>query len=247
MDITPKDSDSRPTQKHESLTIPLAIILAGALVAGAIIYSNGSVPTAAAPTEPTPSEAAQKEAPKGVALIRADDHVRGNPSAELLVIEYSDIQCPFCKRFHDTMLQVMANEGKDGSIAWAYRHFPLDSIHPEARPAGIAAECAAALGGNDAFWKFSDALFADQPKLSETMYKSVAASLGLPATSFASCLSDEAKKARVERDFQEGVSIGVRGTPYSLIVNQKTGKQVPVPGALPYEQMKSLIAQARAE
>lgn len=242
MDTTPNDPKPSTTPSKESLTVPLAIILAGALVAGAIIYSNTSDSAPA----PLPPERAQQEAPKDIAQARSDDHVRGDPKAELLIIEYSDIQCPFCKRFHDTMLQVMANEGKDGSIAWVYRHFPLDSLHPEARPAGIAAECVAKLGGNEVFWKYVDALFSDQANLSEATYKSIAASLGLPSAAFASCLSDEEKKARVERDFQEGVKIGVRGTPYSLIVNQKTGKQVPVPGALPYEQLKTLIAQARA-
>lgn len=239
---TPTPEPSK--EKRDSLAIPLAIVIAGALIAGAIVFSERTTPSAAAPAA-LPEE--QVQAPKDVAQVRGDDHVRGNPKAEIVIIEYSDIQCPFCKRFHDSMLQVMANEGKDGSIAWVHRHFPLDSLHPEARPAAIAAECAAKLGGNDTFWKVTDEMFKRQNELSETLFKELAMNAKLSSSAFASCLSDSEHAARVERDFQEGVKIGVRGTPYSLIVNQKTGKQVPVPGALPYEQLKSLIAQARAQ
>lgn len=88
------------------------------------------------------------------------DHIIGSKDAEIIIIEYSDTECPFCKRYHEAMHQAV--DAYDGKVAWVYRHFPLTSIHPLAQPGAIAAECAATLGGNDMFWKYLDALFAAQ-------------------------------------------------------------------------------------
>jgi protein-disulfide isomerase len=90
--------------------------------------------------------------------ISEKDHVRGDRDAQIVLIEYSDFQCPFCSRFHPTAQQVV--EEFNGQVMWVYRHFPLDSIHPVARKAAEASECVAELGGNDAFWNFVDTIFA---------------------------------------------------------------------------------------
>lgn len=90
--------------------------------------------------------------------ITSADHIFGNPNAGVKIVEFSDLQCPFCARFHPTLKQII--QEYDGQVAWVYRHFPLASIHPSARPAAIGSECAAELGGNNAFWKFVDAVFA---------------------------------------------------------------------------------------
>lgn len=90
--------------------------------------------------------------------VTEKDHIAGNPGAELLIVEYSDPECPFCKRFHATMLQVMSEYGKDGKVAWVYRHFPLDSIHSKARREAEAVECAGELGGNDKLWEYLNKL-----------------------------------------------------------------------------------------
>ena len=89
--------------------------------------------------------------------LKDQDHVRGNRNAEVLLIEYSDFQCPYCQQFHPTTLQIL-DEYKD-QVAHVYRHFPLDQIHPYARPAAEASECIKELGGEDAFWKFADKAF----------------------------------------------------------------------------------------
>lgn len=91
--------------------------------------------------------------------ITAEDHVRGNPNASVKLIEYSDYECPYCKSFHPTAQRLMTEY--EGQIAWVYRHFPLDRIHPNARPAAIASECIADLAGEDAFWEFTDMVFAE--------------------------------------------------------------------------------------
>lgn len=88
------------------------------------------------------------------------DHIQGSSDAELILIEYSDYQCPYCQSFHQTAKEAI--ESYNGRVAWVYRHFPLDSIHPAARPAAIASECIAKLGSKEAFWNFSDAAFGMQ-------------------------------------------------------------------------------------
>lgn len=86
--------------------------------------------------------------------VSADDHIRGDKNARILLVEYSDIQCPYCKRFHPTVNRALSDY--NGQIAWVYRHFPLEGLHPLARPAAEATECAASMGGEDAFWKMLD-------------------------------------------------------------------------------------------
>ena len=91
-----------------------------------------------------------------VPALAADDRYLGNINADVVIIEYSDIDCPFCKRFHPTMERIAQEYGS--KIAWVYRHFPLDSLHPEARTKAEATECVAQLAGNEVFWKYLKAL-----------------------------------------------------------------------------------------
>lgn len=88
--------------------------------------------------------------------ITADDYIKGSADAPIKVIEYSDYDCPFCSRFHTTMIDVMEDEE---DVAWVYRHFPLVQLHPEAPAVARAAECVGEIAGNDAFWEFTDGYF----------------------------------------------------------------------------------------
>jgi protein-disulfide isomerase len=84
------------------------------------------------------------------------DYRKGPADATLTIVEYSDFDCTFCSRFHSSMQQVI-NTNDD--VAWVYRHFPLDQIHPDARRVAEASECVGALGGDEAFWSFTDGYF----------------------------------------------------------------------------------------
>jgi len=200
--------------------------------------AGGAVDNAPPPDAgPEQGKLADDQAAK-VAAVDSDDHVRGSSDPKVYLIEYSDYECPFCSRFHETAQQVMKEYGDD--VAWVYRHYPLDQIHPKARPAAIAAECVAEIGGEDAFWKFTDDLFADPSGLEDL--EAVASKVGA-GSGFASCLESEKYDELVNTDLSEGTNAGVRGTPGNFIVNQN-GDTWFIPGAYPFEQIQSMIDEA---
>lgn len=91
--------------------------------------------------------------------VTEEDHIRGNLDAPVQIVEFSDLECPFCKSFHPTMLSVMSQY--EGQVVWAYRHLPLESIHPLARPLAEGSECAARIGGDEVFWNYVDYVFSN--------------------------------------------------------------------------------------
>ena len=234
--------------RSDSLSIPLAIVFAGVLVAGAIIFTEKTAVQQApvAATVPARQEvgADSDQAAVDLLTIKEDDHILGNPNADVLLIEYTDTECPFCKRFQDTMAQVMDTYGKNGQVAWVYRHFPLDQLHPKARKEAEALECAGELGGNAAYWKYVDKIFEITPGnngLDAAKLPEIAQMVGLDVAKFNTCYASGKWASRVNRDFENGANVGVRGTPYTIVWNRKTGKQMPINGALPYENVKSII------
>lgn len=88
--------------------------------------------------------------------VGADDHYFGSKDAEVVIVEYSDLECPYCAKFHQTMHQLITDY--NGKVAWVYRHLPL-KMHENAEEKAVASECVSELGGNDAFWKYIDNIF----------------------------------------------------------------------------------------
>lgn len=193
------------------------------------------------------AQPAQRDADARAAIVRpvskGRDHIFGNPNAEVSLIEYSDFECPFCKRFHETAKQVVQAYG--GKVNWVYRHFPLDFHNPAAQREAEAAECAAELGGNKAFWRYTDLIYARTPSngrgVPEEQLPEMAASIGIDKAKFAECLRSGRKATRVNDDYIEGQAIGIRGTPGNVLRNNRTGATVLRQGALPLEQIKSAI------
>lgn len=184
------------------------------------------------PSDRKPSNNAAP-APSGAAIdfvIDDTDHVRGNINAPVTIVEYSDFQCPFCARFHNTMNQIMAEYPED--VRWVYRHFPIDSIHPLARELAEASECAADQGK---FWEYNDEVYANQQGISGSSAVSFASNIGLDMDKFNNCLDSGKYSEEVKADQSEGQSYGVTGTPGSFINGQALG------GAAPYAQLKQMI------
>lgn len=195
--------------------------------------TNGSV-AGAATNQNLGAQAGDPQGnPSAIREVTSDDHVRGAKNAKITVIEYSDFQCPYCQAVHPTLQKLLADY--DGKVRWVFRNYPLESIHPNARPAANAAECVAALGGNDAYWKFADTIYTDQSKMSDDYYKQVAVGIGISEKKFTDCFSSKKYDANITKDVDEGTAAGVQGTPATFI----NGKLVS--GALPYASFKSVV------
>lgn len=228
------------TKPAQNLTIPIAIVIAGVIIAGALYFTKGTSAPSQKPTENEPTTA-------NVAPVTPNDHILGNPDALIVVVEYSDTECPFCKNFHQTMNQIMDEYGKDGKVAWVYRHFPLDQIHSRADKEAEATECAFEQGGNEMFWKYINRIFEITPSnnnLDPAQLPKIAGELGLDKAKFESCLASGGFAAKVESMFQSGLAAGVQGTPQSFIITKKDGKTYALEGAQPYATVKSVIEAA---
>jgi protein-disulfide isomerase len=169
------------------------------------------------------------------------DHIRGNASAEVSMIEYSDFECPFCKQFHGTPKGLL--DRYQGRINWVYRNFPLSFHDPAARKEALAAECVAQLGGNDAYWKYADSLFASTKSNGaglpdDKSIDKLAEAVGVKSASLTKCMTEDAAVKRVEQDLADGASAGVNGTPTTVIRNNRTGASEAVVGAV---QADSLV------
>jgi len=213
--------------------IPISIIIAGLIIAGAVVYTVGLQQTG------LPREEGQKEETKTGITISEKDHIRGNPAAPVTIVEYSDFQCPFCASFHSTVQQILADYPEQ--VRWVYKHFPLDSIHSQARPAAEASECVFEQKSDDGFWQFADGLFKNQERLGASLYQELTEKAGLNMEQFNNCVSSRKYRNKVEADYQEGTKAGVRGTPGNFVNGE------PVPGAVPYETLKAVIEKALAE
>jgi protein-disulfide isomerase len=166
------------------------------------------------------------------------DHIRGDKDAKISIVVYTDFECPFCKRFHETMLSVMDNF--DDDVKWVFRHFPLDSLHRQARTEALASECASEQGK---FWEYSDLIFertTSNDGLDLNKLPVYAKELGLNVNQFTNCLDSQKYASRVDEDVIDGQGAGARGTPHSVIVGPN-GEKVPVSGAQPYSSLETIL------
>lgn len=216
-------------------TVPTAIVIGGIIVAIAVFASlpKGQLSTGSGRANPSL-----------VRPISASDHILGNPSAPIMIVVYSDFDCSFCKGFHDTMHQIVAIQGASGKVAWTFRQFPLNEIHPNAAKHARASECAAEVAGNAAFWSFADALYKNQPA-DPSSYGTLAATAGIKGDGFAACMSGDttALDARIAQDRQNALDMGAEGTPFSILL---AAGQPPVilDGAYSYDAVKELVTKA---
>lgn len=206
------------TQKNV-LTVPIAIVVAGIIIGGAIFFTRGG--PVANVFKDQPKEAVS-DVTKEIASrpINNTDHILGNPNAAIVMLEYSDLECPFCKTFHKTMQTLMDQYGKDGKIAWAYRHFPLD-IHPLSPKESEATECAFELAGNNGFWNYINKIFEITPsnnQLNPAKLPEMAGQIGLNVSQFETCLSSGKYAAKVKDDYNDGIKAGVNGTPHTVLL-----------------------------
>jgi len=223
-------------EQIQKLTTPVAVIVAGIIIAGAIIFTDSG--------NNEEGNRAQKE-PERVRATQENDHVYGNPDAEISLIEYSDFECPYCQRVHPTLKEIV--DESDGEINWVYRHFPLSNAHPSAVGTAVASECVADLAGNEAFWTFADRAFNNQHNLKQPFFVSVATDLGIAEADFRECYDNANTNGvleEIQTDLREVTQAGGNGTPYTVIKTED-GAEFPAPGALPKAQFLQVIERAK--
>ena len=223
-------------ENKANYSTPIAIVIAGIIIAGAMYFSDGKKTEVANPN-PEPLVGVNQVRP-----VSAEDHIRGNPNAPIVIVEYSDTECPFCGRFHNTMKQVIAEYGKDGKVAWVYRHSPLDQLHPKARSESVAMECANELGGNDKFWEYTDRIYEVTPAnngLDAAQLPVIAAYVGLDVAKFNTCLTSGKYDAKIQADLENAQATGGNGTPWSVIITK--GGNYALNGAQPFASVKQTI------
>ena len=191
-------------------------------------------------SQPTP-----QQAPQPVRISLDDDPIRGDPNAPITIVEFSDFQCPFCARFHvQTLPSLLEEYIADGKVNLVYRDFPIQSIHPNALPAAVAAECADDQGK---YWEYHDMLFEKQSSWARldsnsaiSTFSQYATDIGLEKEQFDSCLGSGKYLEEVQGDLRDGRDYEITGTPGFFIGNEKIGF-VKLNGAQPFESFKRII------
>ncbi len=220
----------------------------GLLSSNALAKSTGTTTNTAVVADAQPVAAAAKaKAPTGkVPEVTDADHIRGNKDAKVTFIEYSDFECPFCKRFEPTMQQMKKEYGD--TVAIVYRHYPL-SFHANAQKEAEATECANELGGNDAFWKYHDAILERTTSggtgFALDALAPLAKELGLDESKFQDCLDTGKFAQHVKDDMAGGAAAGVTGTPGSILIDAAGNSQL-LSGAVPFATIKTALDAAIA-
>jgi len=231
---------------------PIAIVVAGVLIAGAL-YMRGEVPNNGASNKDLITNALATPKPD-FTDIKNVDHIRGDDDAKVVIIEYSDTECPFCKIYHQTLKKIFDEFGKDNQVAWVYRHFPIsygdNPLHKKSAKEAEATECAAEIGGADMFWKYIDALYEMTPSndgLEASALPLIATNVGLDTAKFNECLNSGKYADKVKASYDEALKAGAQGTPYTVI--KYKGEFIPLVnengeglGALPYDVLKQIVS-----
>ncbi len=223
-------------KKKRDYILPVSIVIAALLISLSLFYSVGKKDE-----NPSPKEANQLQTLPVIKPVTQDDHILGDPRAKIVVVEYADLECPFCKAFHNTMKELLSLY--QGKMALVYRHYPLEEIHSKARNEAEASECAASLGGETAFWSFVDRLFMITPSnnnLDPAELPKIAQYIGLDTGAFSSCLKNRTFRDKVQRYVDDGNAIDMksRGTPFSIVLVDGVEKQS-ISGALPFDTLKA--------
>lgn len=220
----------------EKITTPMAIIIAGLFIAIAVFIGLLYSPNKGGTTAGT-GAAAQ---PSKIPAATDGEHIVGDiHNAKITLVEYSDLQCPFCSRFHPIIEKVVADYG--GKVAWVYRQFPLSQIHPEALPAAVASECVASMKGNAAFFSFINGIFVNQQRIGTSLYHEVAGKLDISAADLDACITKADSMTHIHDSFNDAVAAGGQGTPFTVILDSKGNTLGTIPGALPEDQVKQQL------
>lgn len=229
-------------ETKSGLGMSVAIVIAAIIIGGAIVYTNkGEVKK---PVTTTPAIEQEKEQGGKIVPIASTDHIRGNINAKVKLVEYSDTECPFCKRLHLTFKQITKEYGAD--VAWLYRHMPIAALHEKALNEANATECVAELAGEEKFWTYLDRIYEVTPGndgLDPKTLVTLAKEVGVDEKIFSECLASGKYTQKIMAQKADGVQAsGKEGTPFTAIITPE-GEQIPVSGAYPIETWRSVLDQ----
>ncbi len=225
-------------------TLKLAALVLIAFIAGYLV-GGITVPTGKITDKPVQAPAPEDEqavqAPPRISVGISGQPSLGDKSAKIVIAEFTDFQCPFCKRAHDTsFLQLKKDYVDTGKVLYVVRDYPLP-FHTEADDAAEAANCAFEQG-TEQFWKMYDLLFEKQTEWAGSpeprlMFKGYGTGIGLNAEQFSQCMDSGKYQAAIQHDISDGSSYGVSGTPAFFI------NGIELVGAQPYSAFKAIIEQ----
>ncbi len=207
------------------------------------LAKNDGLKAAFEQTGPNDGKAqATTQAQQPVTVPLSDEPSKGALDAPITIVEFSDYECPYCLRYFQQTLPLIQQYIDSGQVRYIFKDFPLNSIHPHAQKAHEAARCARELGGDDAYWMMHDLLFTNQQTRAgqplpqhEQVLKDLASTAGLPQAEFDSCLDSGRYYDAVNAEVNEGVQLGIRGTPSFFINGQ------PLVGAQPFSVFQQAI------
>ena len=236
------------TIKKDSLWKYSTFLLLAVIVIGGVLMFSGNSSTGNVADTGTDTQ------PGIISASVDDDAILGDPNAEITIIEFSDYQCPFCRKFWTETLPLIKSEYIDtGKARLVYRDFPLTSLHPVAVKSAEAAECARDLGGDVAYFEMHDKMFEEQKILdSGSAQGSVTKTVTYTTTDLKnwakeigynidSCLDSGKFSSEVQKDLADSQSAGGRGTPYFIIMKTGDKEGTPLEGAYPFEAFKQVI------
>lgn len=240
-------SDSNETKPMSNNNMVVILLVVAALAIGYLfnkvqmLEKNGGTGTNQAAVNP---DTAAPQKPTEVKIKKpsaTDDHWKGDKNARFILVEYSDLECPFCKSNYETPNKLMKAVK---NTAHVYRHFPL-SFHQNAQKEAEASECVAELGGNDKFWKFEETLFSRTTSngtgFALDKLGPLAKELGVNQSKFQSCLDANKYEKKVKDQMSEGSTAGIQATPTTVVYDMKTGKSTVIEGAVPVEQQQTTL------
>lgn len=228
---------SLDVRKDKSNFLGMSILASAIIVSGTLIYVFGPSGGVAGPAQNQNAGLPNTANLQGNGTPDISNSPKiGSDDAPVTIVEYSDFECPFCARFfNETLSSIESDYISTGRVRFVYKDYPLTSIHFEAQKASEAARCVRDELGDEGFWAMHDMLFERQGSLSVSNYKVWAREIGANGSKFDTCLDSDKFADEVQADVEEGLSLGVTGTPTFFVNGTK------VVGAVPYAQLASVI------
>ena len=222
----------RPVLTMRNIFLPAIIIVAGCIIATAVYVVRIRMHVAKG-----------SGAPEVVRPVSPSDHIIGNPSAPIVLVEYGDIDSEYGKKLQLTMEQLMTEYASGNKVAWVYRHFPITALHKNAVTNALAAECAASVSTPVTFFHFIDAMNAIAPSATSfnpNQYGTIVTQLGLPKEAFEKCVAAATFEQHIHDDYSNALAAGATGSPYVVLLVQGQ-KPRSIQGAPPYKALKKIL------